>query len=572
MPPPSQVRVAAQDLTQLVSTATPGQAAPLSYNNRQITVFRAAVLSRTPAERAQAASDRLDRIVNDGQPGTVSSRPLQGASILSVGGRDVFAIVPLDVDTLAGETLETTSAAAIGHLQQAVDEAIELRTPRRIATSTAWALLATVIAGILVLVTRRFHRNLVVRASGIAERKLKQLSAGDVLVKVSRAPDVARKAVTTIFIVLWLFIGYNWLTFVLRRFPYTRPWGESLRSFLLDRLALFGAAIVNAIPDLFTVLLILLITRFVVRLFQVMFQAVEEGRLSLPYAYPETAQSTRRLVTALIWLLGLVLAYPYLPGSNSDAFKGMSVFIGVVLSLGSSGIVNQIMSGLTITYSRAVRVGDFVRIGDVEGTITQLGALSTKVKTPRREEVTIPNAVVMGQVTTNYSRFSDTEGVFVPTSLTIGYDTPWRQVQALLLLAAERTPGVRTDPRPVVRRTRPAGFLHAIHAADLPRNHRRSASRRSTRSTPTSSTPSTNTACRLLRQTTKPIPRRARSCRPTSGMRLPPVPRRPAGRRSAGRRSASPRSASPRSAVRRLAKRAFQSVCLMSSTSLPASL
>ena len=502
------VRVAAQDLTQLVSTATPAQAAPLIYNNRQITVFRAAVLSRTPAERAQAASDRLDRIVNDGQPGTVSSRPLQGASILSVGSRDVFAILPLDVDTLAGETLETTSAAAIGHLQQAIDEAIELRTPRRIATSTAWALLATVIAGILVLVTRRFHRNLVVRASRIAERKLKQLSAGDVLVKVSRAPDVARKAVTTIFIVLWLFIGYNWLTFVLRRFPYTRPWGESLRSFLLDRLALFGAAIVNAIPDLFTVLLILLITRFVVRLCQVMFQAVEEGRLSLPYAYPETAQSTRRLVTALIWLLGLVLAYPYLPGSNSDAFKGMSVFLGVVLSLGSSGIVNQIMSGLTITYSRAVRVGDFVRIGDVEGTITQLGTLSTKVKTPRREEVTIPNAVVMGQVTTNYSRFSDTEGVFVPTSLTIGYDTPWRQVQALLLLAAERTPGVRTDPKPVVRRTALAGFLRAVHAAGLPGDHRSSASRRSTRCTPTSSTPSTNTACRLLRQTTKPIPRR----------------------------------------------------------------
>ena len=164
-----QVRVAAQDLTQLVSTATPAQAAPLIYNNRQITVFRAAVLSRTPAERAQAASDRLDRIVNDGQPGTVSSRPLQGASILSVGSRDVFAIVPLDVDTLAGETLETTSAAAIGHLQQAVDEAIELRTPRRIATSTAWALLATVIAGILVLVTRRFHRNLVV--AGVQDRR-----------------------------------------------------------------------------------------------------------------------------------------------------------------------------------------------------------------------------------------------------------------------------------------------------------------------------------------------------------------------------------------------------------------
>ena len=145
------VRVAAQDLSQLVSTSTPGEAAALIYNNRQITVLRAAVLSRPPAERAQAASDLLDRIVNDGAPGTVSSRPLQGVSIISVGSRDVFAIVPLDVDTLAGETLEAKTAEAIGHLQQAIDEAIELRTPRRIATSTAWALLATVIAGALVL-------------------------------------------------------------------------------------------------------------------------------------------------------------------------------------------------------------------------------------------------------------------------------------------------------------------------------------------------------------------------------------------------------------------------------------
>jgi small-conductance mechanosensitive channel len=151
--------------------------------------------------------------------------------------------------------------------------------------------------------------------------------------------------------------------------------------------------------------------------------------------------------------MGLVLAYPYLPGSNSDAFKGMSVFLGVVLSIGSSGIVNQMMSGLTITYSRAVRPGDWVKMGDVEGTVIQVGVLSIKVKTARREEVTIPNAVVMSQVTTNYSRFADTEGVFVPTSVTIGYDTPWRQVQALLLLAAERTPGVRRDPKPVVRQT-----------------------------------------------------------------------------------------------------------------------
>jgi small-conductance mechanosensitive channel len=111
------------------------------------------------------------------------------------------------------------------------------------------------------------------------------------------------------------------------------------------------------------------------------------------------------------------------------------------------------MSSFMITYSRALRIGDYVRIGDVEGTVTHMGMLSTKVKTPRREEVTIPNSVLVSNTTTNYSKFAGSDGVYVPTSVTIGYDTPWRQVEALLLMAADRTEGVRREPKPVVFQT-----------------------------------------------------------------------------------------------------------------------
>ena len=184
--------------------------------------------------------------------------------------------------------------------------------------------------------------------------------------------------------------------------------------------------------------------------------------------YPETAQPTRRLVTTLMWLLALIASYPYLPGSDSDAFKGVSVFVGLVVSLGSSGIVNQIMSGMTLTYSRALRLGDFVRIGETEGTVTHLGNLSTKVKTPTREDITIPNAVVVSTPITNYSRYAAAEGVLVPTTVTIGYDVPWRQVHALLLLAAERTAGIRRTPLPVVRQVQPGGLSRRIRAPRLP--------------------------------------------------------------------------------------------------------
>jgi small-conductance mechanosensitive channel len=444
---------AAQDLSQVVSSATPGQTVVLRYNNRPITTLRATILSRSPAERAAGAVEVLDRIVDEGRPGAISTRRLQGVAIVSVGERDVFTILPLDVNELAGETQDSKAAEAIARLQQALDEAVELRTPRRILTSVGLALLGTAIFVLLLRLTLRLRRVLVVWFGSRAERQLQHLSAGDELFKASRATFLVQRAVTTGIGALWLLLGYSWLTFTLRRFPYFRPWGESLRSFLLDRIAFVGLKIVGGIPDLFTVLLILLTTRFLVRVFQAVFQSAEDGRVALPYVHPETAQPTRRIVSALLWLLGLVLAYPYLPGSNSDAFKGVSVFLGLVLSLGSSGIVNQMMSGLTITYSRALRPGDFVKIGEVEGTVTHLGGLSTKVKTSRSEEVTIPNAVVLSYVTTNYSRFADSDGVFVPTTLTIGYDTPWRQIHALLLLAAARTPGVRPDPKPVVRQT-----------------------------------------------------------------------------------------------------------------------
>ena len=222
---------------------------------------------------------------------------------------------------------------------------------------------------------------------------------------------------------------------------------------MLSTMERLGLDMVHAIPSLFTVLLILLIARFFVRLLHLFFKAIEQGSVEVAWLHPETAQPSRRLASAVLWLFAAVMAYPYLPGSGTDAFKGASVFIGLVLSLGSSGLVNQVMSSFMITYARALRLGDFVRVGDVEGIVHHLGVLSTKIKTLRGEEITIPNAIVVGTTTTNYSRFAGTDGVYAPTSVTIGYDTPWRQVQSLLLLAAERTPGVRKTPAPLVRQS-----------------------------------------------------------------------------------------------------------------------
>jgi small-conductance mechanosensitive channel len=427
--------------------------APLAYANRYVVTFRANVLGRTPADRAGSAVQFLNRLVEEVPDGRVTTALFDESAAISVGGRPVFAILPPDVDALAGETVQRTAADTAARLQTAFDEAVELRNPSRLLRSGLLALVATLIYLGALWLLRRIHRAGSARLGVGAERQLGRLPGGEIIFRASSAPAVVRRASAIVSLLLVLLLTDMWLTFVLRRFPYTRALGESLRTTVLSALLSLGRHVVDALPGLLTVLIIVFITRFVVRLTTLLFEAVEAGRISIPGIYPETAPPTRRIVAALLWLCALIVSYGYLPGSDSDVFKGVSVFVGLMVSLGSSGIMNQIMSGLTLTYSRALRMGDFVKVGDVEGTVTHLGTLATKIKTPRHEEITIPNAVVVSNATTNYSRHASEEGVFVPTSLTIGYDVPWRQVHALLLLAADRTAGLLRQPKPVVRQT-----------------------------------------------------------------------------------------------------------------------
>jgi small-conductance mechanosensitive channel len=425
----------------------------LKFLNRPITVFRASILSRVPEERAAAAAAKLDRHVNQVASLAISTRRLGDVIIISVGGQAAFVLTPQDVDSLSGETLDTKVSEAVSNLQLALGEAVELRTPRRMLRNAGELLLGVVVFTLLLFGAKRVHARLVVRLPMLAEQKLAKLSPGDVLVAESRAIRLFARGLHLVFALVVLLLGFSWLTFSLRRFPYTRPLGESLRAFLLGRIAAFGERVLEALPDLFVVLLIVLVTRFLVRLSNHFFQAVEAKQIVMPGLFPETARATRRLVAIFLSLLAVLVAYPHVPGSNSEVFKGLSVFIGLIVSLGSRGIVDQMMSGLMLTYSRAVRIGDFVKIANIEGTVVETAALSTKVKTPRGEEVTIPNSVVVADVTMNYSRFADSEGVYVPTVASIGYDAPWRQVEALLLQAADRTPGVCKRPGPVVRQS-----------------------------------------------------------------------------------------------------------------------
>lgn len=264
--------------------------------------------------------------------------------------------------------------------------------------------------------------------------------------------NIESRLYALLVILLGVLAGYVWLSWVFSLFPWTRGWGESLGELSVGVIRDISLSIVSALPGLMIVLLIFLITWFIIRLLKVVLDQVAAGRLQIPGLHPETVGATRKLIAVVIWLFALSAAYPFLPGANSLAFKGISVFFGLMLTLGSAGVMNHAMNGLVLIYTRALHKGDWIRIADNEGQVSEIGMLATKILTRENYIVTLPNAVVVSGKITNLSASDPQQGINLTTGVTIGYDTPWRQVQAMLELAAHRAQGVDHQVAPVVRK------------------------------------------------------------------------------------------------------------------------
>jgi small-conductance mechanosensitive channel len=277
----------------------------------------------------------------------------------------------------------------------------------------------------------------------------------------------------------WLFIAFlmfNWVGFVLSQFPYTRPWGEQLNLYLITLIKGFGVKFLHAIPDLIVAILIFFAARLVTGLLGSIFDRIEQNRITLAGLDQDTVRPTRRLVSVAVWLFALVMAYPYLPGSHTEAFKGLTVLVGLMISLGASSVVGQAASGLIIMYTRTLRPGEYVQIADSQGTVVEVGLFATRIRTGLGEELTMPNSLIIGNITRNYSRTVQGAGYILDATVTIGYDAPWRQVHAMLTEAARRTNGVLHDPPPQVFQTALSDFYpqyrlvcQAIPAGPSPR-------------------------------------------------------------------------------------------------------
>ena len=233
-------------------------------------------------------------------------------------------------------------------------------------------------------------------------------------------------------------------------FPWTRVHGRHLLDYVLTPIRYVGTAVLDYLPKLFYILVILAVMYYVMKFVRILAREFERGNIRIRGFYPEWIQPTYNIVRFLLIAFTAVIIYPYLPGENSPAFKGVGLFLGVLLSLGSTSAIANVVAGIMLTYTRGFRVGDWVKIGDNIGDVTSQNMLATHLRTFQQEEVVIPNSVVLGSHVINYSLLGQTEGVILHTSVTIGYDTPWRTVHRLLLEAAGKTPDILADPAPFV--------------------------------------------------------------------------------------------------------------------------
>jgi small-conductance mechanosensitive channel len=421
------------------------------FHNRLIAIFRASMWGMSPQERAKSIQERIDKILSARDPGKVTTKQLPEGTVIKIGNREVILITPGDVPAF-GETTDEIVKRAVRNLTLGVEEVKEGRSLPVLLRAGIYTLLATIIFAFIVWVIHRLRKVLWRLLEKYEKKWVGKLKVGE----FSLAQTIISLTEWLVKISAWavvLFAAYSWITFSLKKFPQTRVWGESLGSHLVFAIKTVGMATIGILPNLFVVVIIIVFSRFLARMLKTFFKAIEEGRLSIPWIDPEVSRPTCRISVIVLWIFALIMAYPYLPGSGSAAFKGVSVLLGVMLSLGSTSIVNQAAGGLVLVYSRAFRPGEYIKVGDTEGVVTSLGILSTKIRTADREEVSIPNAVMVTDKATNSTRLAGGKGVILNTTVTIGYATPWRKVHELLMLASKHTPGLVQNPPPVVRQT-----------------------------------------------------------------------------------------------------------------------
>lgn len=407
------------------------------------------------ALRARSVSDRIVAAAADRNLSPSDIRAVKRETRIDILARNKHLVAVVDADAMLERASEEDVAQArVLRIQESISSYRVARQPAQLARSSVIVLLMTIaaaIAGWLVLrafraALTKIERHYIARAHGLTIRSFE-------LVRVDSMWNAAASALRALRIIVLVALGDLYLSLALSEFPWTRGAADRLFDLVVTPLHAMGRAVVQYLPKLVFLVLLFFVVRYALKLLGLLANAITAGKIALQGFDADWAQPTYNIVRALLVLLAIVVAYPYLPGSNSPAFQGLSIFAGLILSLGASSAMSSVIAGYTLTYRRAFRVGDRITIGEITGEVIEVRLLVTHLRTIKNEEVILPNSTVLQSHIVNYSKLAKTHGLILHTTVGIGYETPWRQVEAMLLIAAERTQGLLRAPQPFVLET-----------------------------------------------------------------------------------------------------------------------
>jgi len=425
--------------------------AQIRFWNRTIATLRGELAGAEADLRAERAAARLAELPLGASGDEIEKRSIKIEDQQGIGlvyqGRLLFFLGPRDLDKEADQTLAQATDAAIANLR----DALKARTAERSWPVIRDGALYTVGGFILLVCLCVLIWKVQSAAARLVRSRVPRLSFR--LARVNLVPHIVATARAFFRLVAWvltLFLVYLWVAMSLRRFPYTEPWGLQANGYIFHVVRELAETILHSLPGLLAVIVIIVFVRWMIRMTTLLLDQVARGTTAISWMDADVARATHRIVAVVLWVFGIIIAYPYIPGSQTEAFKGLSVFFGLVISLGSTGIINQIISGLFVVYSKALKTGEWVRVSDTEGEVIDVGLLAAKIRTIEGQEVTVPNSILVSTSTVNHTRLGHPDGKVVSCTITIGYDAPWRQVHALLELAAARTPNILKTPKPAV--------------------------------------------------------------------------------------------------------------------------
>ncbi|MBL7862207.1 MAG: mechanosensitive ion channel family protein [Cyclobacteriaceae bacterium] len=403
--------------------------------------------SFSASDRAEAIAEKIEKLYDDVVFTPDSLLVSQSEAAPQLVYKDVIVMSINEMEALwLGVSQDSLAKSYQTKIQQAIREEREANSVINIALRIGAIILIIVGIYFAIRLINIGFRKINAKVISLKERVLKGVKfRGYQFLDSERELQVALFLINGLRIIVILVALYIALPLLFSVFPWTRGIAETLIGWVLSPLKNTATSVINYLPNLFTIFVIGAITHYSVKFLKFVAGEIESGALTLPGFYPDWAKPTLNIVKFLVYAFSFIIIFPYLPGSDSPIFQGVSVFVGVLFSLGSSSAIANAVAGLVITYMRPFKVGDRIKIGELSGDVIEKSLLVTRIRTIKNENITVPNSTVLAGSTVNYTTSAKESGLILHTGVTIGYDVPWKQVHELLINAALATKGIMND-------------------------------------------------------------------------------------------------------------------------------